>query len=200
MPIYFATCETAAATEIKAVSIPTLINLQPGIEISIMFTNVNSYGSCVGTESNIIADGPKISLNGGTAYPIKIGGEPAGEGFNRAGDIHKFVFDGAAWNDLTTDVIYQGETEVGNYVKKRNGFLIENLHFYDNTAYKIYTIPICYSNVNFNAFSQFRAASASYGNYATIHIVSNNTIELANWNHVTSHQGEIRNSVLLIGS
>ena len=146
----FAICNSLIDEQNKVISIPNLINVQPGTEISVLFTNGNSYGSCVGTDSNIIADAVKLALNNGTPYPIKVGGENAGEGFCRAGDVHKFVFDGSAWNDLTADVIYKGETKNGNYVKKRNG-LIEQEKIIKDGSVK-FNIPFSNSNYIVNLF------------------------------------------------
>ena len=148
----FAICNSLIDEQNKVISIPNLINVQPGTEISVLFTNGNSYGSCVGTDSNIIADGVKLALNNGTPYPIKVGGENAGEGFCRAGDVHKFVFDGSAWNDLTADVIYQGETENGNYIKKRNGLIEQNLSCATNGDELTVSLIIKYSDNKYRTY------------------------------------------------
>lgn len=143
----FGTCATAAATQEKVVSIPAITTLNAGCEIKVLFTNGNTYGSCVGTESNkiTIANAPTLKLNSFDAYPVKVGGEYVGEGFVVPGDVHTLVFDGAAWNDLTADVIYQGETEAGNYVKKRNGLITEyGIKTGDDPI--IIKLPIIYTN------------------------------------------------------
>lgn len=148
----FGTTATASDEQIKTVSIPDITTLNAGCEIKIQFVNENKYGSCVGTSSNLIAQAsaPQIKLNNFAAYPIKVGGEYAGEGFIRSGDVHTFVFDGSAWNDMTADVIYQGETTAGSYVKKRNG-IIEQWKKQDTTSMATYTwyFPIIFSNTNY---------------------------------------------------
>ena len=123
----FCVCSSDASAEVKELTIPEFVgvNLANGSKITVVMTNGNTYGTCVGSTSNKIteAQAVKFSINGGASYPVKVGGEYAGEGFMNAGDCHLFVFDGTAWNDLTADVIYQGSTSNGNYTKKRNGFI-----------------------------------------------------------------------------
>lgn len=123
----FAVCNTSASESSKEVTLENLAELEIGVEIKVLFTNGNTVGSCVGTESNKItsSSAPKLKVNNFNAYPIKVGGEYAGENFVNVGDVHSFVFDGESWNDLTADVIYKGEVTAGNYIKKRNGLITQ---------------------------------------------------------------------------
>lgn len=143
----WAVCATAAADEEKIISDPVISQLNAGQKIVVKFENGNTFGTCVGTNSNQIADGPKLKLNNFTAYPIKVGGELAGEGFVQANDVHTFVFDGSAWNDLTADVIYQGSTTNGNYTKKRN-LLIEQ--WGEVIGYHTKNLPITFSDIDYD--------------------------------------------------
>lgn len=144
----FGTCSTSADTQSKEVSIPAITTLNTGCEIKVLFSNGNTSGTCAGTSSNKITleNAPTLKLNTFGAYPIKIGGEYAGEGFINAGDVHTFVFDGSAWNDMTSDVIYQGSTEAGNYEKKRNGLITEWGYNTQNNGLKTVTFPIIMSD------------------------------------------------------
>lgn len=117
-------CSAVADAEEKTVTDEVITQLVAGQKIVVKFENANTFGTCVGTDSNVIANGVKLKLNDFPAYPIRVGGENAGEGFVNANDVHTFVFDGTVWNDLTADVIYKGSTTNGNYTKKRN-LLIE---------------------------------------------------------------------------
>lgn len=40
-----------------------------------------------------------------------------------AGEVHDFVYDGSAWNDVTASVIFRGSNSNGNYVKHRDGLI-----------------------------------------------------------------------------
>ncbi|MCQ2595110.1 MAG: hypothetical protein MJ196_07600 [Treponemataceae bacterium] len=105
-------CNSAGNAEVKAVS-SDLNNIGIGKVIHVKFTYENTYG---GYSNHAVSNGVKLSVNGITA-PVRVGGELAGVGFARAGDVHAFVYDGSSWHDLTTDVIYRNSAEV----KFRNG-------------------------------------------------------------------------------
>lgn len=125
----YGTCSTLASEQIKEVYCP-LFRYYIGARISIKFTHGNTAGTCVGTDSNVTDPlvAPKISLNGQT-HTIYVGGEPAGEGFINAGDVHDFVFDGENWADITADVIYKGgNDEIGYYEKQRNGKIEQSIY------------------------------------------------------------------------
>lgn len=145
----YGTCSTLASEQIKEVYCP-LFRYYIGARISIKFTHGNTAGTCVGTDSNVIdqLQAPKISLNG-QIHTIYVGGEPAGEGFINANDVHDFVYDGTNWCDVTADVIYKGGNDTdGYYEKKRNGDITQ---YYTKTwssssSYKTdtFTYPIIY--------------------------------------------------------
>lgn len=164
----FGTCSTSASIQEKTVSIPAITTLNAGCEIKVLFSEGNTAGTCAGTSSNQIseANAPTLKLNSFTAYPIKVGGEFAGEGFVNSGDVHTFVFDGSAWNDMTADVIYKGSTSNGNYAKKRN-LLIEEWGIIDNgsdvrSLNKTLTFPILFSNTNYVCNPISRKDTSSY--------------------------------------
>lgn len=145
-------CSSVIDAEEKTVTDEIITQLVAGQKIVVKFENANTFGTCVGTDSNVIANGVKLKLNDFPAYPIKVGGENAGEGFVNANDVHTFVFDGTAWNDLTADVIYRGSTTNGNYIKKSNR-LIEQWGNYahDNIEKEITTYyPLIYSDLDYS--------------------------------------------------
>lgn len=163
----FVICDTAASTQTKAVTDVNIPALTKGQRLTILFTNGSTVGTCVGTSVNTIAetDAPKISLNGGTAYPIKIGGEFAGENFVRSGDVHTFIFDGNYWHDLDAELIYQGSTTDGNYQKKRDGLIEQSgtkeaSRFTDNWCEHNFIINFTHcSYFNFVSLNDIRADS-----------------------------------------
>lgn len=135
-------CSAVADAEEKTVTDEVITQLVAGQKIVVKFENANTFGTCVGTDSNVIANGVKLKLNDFPAYPIRVGGENAGEGFVNANDVHTFVFDGTVWNDLTADVIYQGSTTNGNYTKKRSLLIEQNLYHLSYTSSGIKNINL----------------------------------------------------------
>lgn len=189
----FAICTTAADVQTKNISIPAITSLNPGIKINILFENGSTVGTCIETGSNKISseNAPKISLNGGTAYPVKIGGEYAGENFIVSGDVHTFVFDGSAWNDITADVIYKGSTTIGTYIKQRNGKIEQCLTQSNNGTL---TFPIVFSNTNYVVSFTSVEAGGSWWGYAYGLSVRNKTTasaELRKYYASASNGGDV---------
>lgn len=119
---HFGTCGTEAATQEKAVACPGFV-LAAGARIAVLFTAGNTCGTCVGTDSNIIAEAaaPKLNVNNTGAATIYVGGQPAGEGFINPGEVHEFIYDGTHWQDQDATVIYKGGNDTdGYYLKERN--------------------------------------------------------------------------------
>lgn len=119
----FCTCDTEAEEKEKT-ALCNEFELNPGTRVSILFSKGNTYGSCVGTDSNVIAaeNAPTLNINNTGIKTIYIGGEPAGEGFINAGDVHDFVYDGEHYVDITADVIYSaGNGSDWGYEKSRTG-------------------------------------------------------------------------------
>lgn len=138
---YFGICDTAADQQNKTVAMAGF-TLRAGSRITVKFTNGNTYGTATGTDSNVIAvaSAPTLNVNGTGAATIYVGGEPAGEGFINAGDVHDFVYDGSTWCDVTADVIYKGgNSTTGYYEKKRNG-LIEQFGYIQKTGNNEYVL------------------------------------------------------------
>lgn len=65
-----------------------------------------------------------------------------------AGEVHDFVYDGSAWNDVTASVIFRGSNSNGNYVKHRDGKIEQSSLTQFSTA-KTWTFPIPFSNTNY---------------------------------------------------
>lgn len=152
----FCVCSTQASTQTKAVTSQKVTELNQGQKITVKFENGNTYGTCVGTSSNQItqANAVKLKLNDFTEYPIKIGGEYAGENFCRAGDVHELIFDGSAWNDVTADVIYKGETQTGTYEKKRNGLITQRmLNLSSGNNYTDYNLILPFTSTNYAIYN-----------------------------------------------
>lgn len=177
----YGTCSTLASEQIKEVYCP-LFRYYIGARISIKFTNGNTAGTCVGTDSNVIdpLTAPKISLNGQT-HTIYVGGEPAGEGFINSGDVHDFVFDGENWADITADVIYKGgDSDNGYYEKARNGELEQSgkksTGF--SSGVQTITLPIPYNDTDFMAYQSLNYGTGS-GYLDTVVILSNTQIKIS---------------------
>lgn len=195
----WAVCATAAADEEKIISDPVISQLNAGQKIVVKFENGNTFGTCVGTNSNQIADGPKLKLNNFTAYPIKVGGELAGEGFVQANDVHTFVFDGSFWNDLTADVIYQGETTEGKYSKKRN-LLIEQILNSDGSKIKL-NYPVPFSDTDYLIGFSSVDVGGSWWGYAyglSVRNKSNGSSEIRKYYAAYNSFGDINVSCKLL--
>ena len=123
---HFGQCTTIAATQVKSVSISGFA-LVAGARVSVLFANGNAAGSLSGN-SITQASAPMLNVQSTGAKPIKVGNAYAGPNFVNAGEVHDFVYDGSAWNDVTASVIFKGSNGNGNYVKHRDG-LIEQWNF-----------------------------------------------------------------------
>lgn len=141
---HFGTCSNAASTQVKSVSIAGFA-LVAGARVSVLFSNGNTAGSLSGN-SITQASAPMLNVQSTGAKPIKVGNAYAGPNFVNAGEVHDFVYDGSAWNDVTASVIFKGINSNGNYVKHRDG-LIEQWRRTSNAGNMdvTYALPIPFS-------------------------------------------------------
>ncbi len=113
--LMYAACSTASNVQIKTIEIEGVEELFAGLAVNVKFINANSFGTFDGNHA--VGTPPMLNINDLGAKAIKVGGENAGIGFVRAGDVHTLVYDGTAFNDVTADVVYRNATEI----KFRNG-------------------------------------------------------------------------------
>jgi hypothetical protein len=81
---YYAVCSTAAATQVKAVTISDITELETGLSVRIKFTNAHSYNGQ-----------PKLQINSLSAKGIVRNGTTAAARYEwNAGEVLDFVYDG----------------------------------------------------------------------------------------------------------
>lgn len=81
---YYAVCDTAANTQVKAVTISDITELKAGLSVRIKFTNAHSYNGQ-----------PKLQINSLTAIGIVRNGTTAAAIYEwNAGEVLDFVYDG----------------------------------------------------------------------------------------------------------
>lgn len=177
-------CTTAAGTQTKTVIIPGYEH-KAGAMFQVRFDNVNTYGSCSGQTYNILPDtaGVKLSVNGGTAYPLCIGHEPVGEGFNTAFEVFDIMFDGEVYQLKSGNTIYQGGNSTNGYYKKHRGGLIEQWLKVtcpgDSPSGGNGILPIPYSS---NNFTPLCTTKSTYGFVSGLSVVNNKTVNLISTN------------------
>lgn len=101
----YAVCSTASNVQNKTVTIEDLEELKPGMTFNVKFINANTFGTY--DSSYVVGTPPTLQINELPVKPIKCGGRNVGVGFVAAGDIHTFVYDGTAFNDVTSDVVFK---------------------------------------------------------------------------------------------
>ena len=98
----YGTCDTAAATAAKVVTMSDFDTLLTGVTIHVKFTNSNTVAS------------PTLNVNGTGAKSIKIYGTTGPSTSSRtswnAGSVISFTYDGTYWqmNDWSSDTTYTG--------------------------------------------------------------------------------------------
>ena len=107
-----AVCDTAAATQAKAVTMPSTFSLVSGAVIFVVFTNGISVASAT------------LSVNEGTAKPITYNGAALGANLVKAGAEVMLHYNGTSWN------------VVGDFV--RSGFTVE----YDLATNTKHIVPV----------------------------------------------------------
>ena len=107
-----AVCDTAAATQAKAVTMPSTFSMVSGAVIFVVFTNGISVASAT------------LSVNEGTAKPITYNGAALGANLVKAGAEVMLHYNGTSWN------------VVGDFV--RSGFTVE----YDLATNTKHIVPV----------------------------------------------------------
>lgn len=155
---WYGICSTSANTKEKKVTCPGF-SLSNGIRVSVNFSNACSTdgkglaqkgSTTFPFTSNVVNGGYyTLNVNGTGAKTIYVGGEPAGEGFFNANEVHEFVYDGTYWHDLTSEVIYSGYSSTyGYYIKYRNKELRQWGE--KSSSVKEITYPVKYNTTTYN--------------------------------------------------
>lgn len=105
--IYHGYCDTAAATQIKAVSAQGITELKPDLQLRVYFLYAQSYNGA-----------PKLNLNNWGAKDIYLfGTTPAAQYEWRANEIIDLVYDGSAWQIIgrgRASTTYYGATRLSS--------------------------------------------------------------------------------------
>lgn len=105
--IWFGTCDTAAATQTKAVTISGITALTAGLIILVSFTNYQNYNGA-----------PKLNLNSlGAATIRRINGTSAARYEWQSGEILPLYYDGTywvLWNGGLATTTYYGVTKLSS--------------------------------------------------------------------------------------
>ena len=107
--ILYTTCDTAASTQTKAITITGITALTAGLQIRVLFTYQQSYNGV-----------PKLNLNGlGAANIQRASGTDAARYEWNAGEVLDLVYNGTAWvltDGVRADTTYYGITKLNSAV------------------------------------------------------------------------------------